>query len=192
MKFQTLFLSYFLFVFSAKSSDGASADTIQFSLAEIVAIAKEKSISARQALTLKETRYWEWMTHKSNYHPQLALTGVLPAYNKSFTQVTQPNGTIDFLPVHNNNSALNLSLSQTISATGGTVFGTSQMQRFDDFDRHVTQYNAVPYGLGYVQPLFGFNKLKWDKRINPLKYKESQQEYYEAIEQISIYSAQYF
>jgi outer membrane protein len=167
-------------------------DTLHLTLQEVVAMAKAKSIAARQAATTKETKYWEYRTFKSNYQPQLSLSGNLPAYNKSFIEVQQPDGTILFQSIHNNNSSLNLSFSQSIAATGGTVFGTTQLQRFDDFDRKSKLYNGVPFGIGYSQPLFQFNQLKWEKAIQPLKYNESKQAYIESMEAISIKASGYF
>jgi len=171
---------------------GQASDTFRLSLRDVISLAKEKSIAYRQAVTVRETRYWQWRTYRSNYQPQLSLNGTFPGYSKTFTQVLQPDGTIQFHPIHNNNSNVNLSFSQSIAATGGTVFGTTQLQRFDDFDRHNTLYNGVPYGIGYSQPLWQFNSLKWDNRIEPLKYNESKQAYFEAIEQISITASGYF
>src|SRR5258708_16722837 len=170
----------------------APGDTIRLSLTEVVAMAKEKSIASRQAATVKETKYWQWRTFRSNYQPQLSLSGILPGYSKTFTQVLQPNGTIQFQPVHNDNSSLNLSFSQSIAATGGTIYGTTQMKRFDDFDRKNILYNGVHYGIGYNQPIWQFNSLKWDKRIEPLKYNESKQAYIESMEQVSIIVTGYF
>jgi outer membrane protein len=167
-------------------------DTVKLALNEVVAMAKDRSIASRQAQTVKETKYWQYRTFRSNYQPQLSLQGILPGYNKSFIPVLQPNGTIDFHPVHNNNSSLDLSFSQSIAATGGTVFGTTQLQRFDDFDRKTTLFNGTPYGIGYSQPLFRYNTLKWDQRIEPLKYDESKQEYIESMEEIAIDASTYF
>jgi outer membrane protein len=167
-------------------------DTLMLSLQQVIKMAKERSIASKQAYTTKQTRYWEYLTYKSNYQPQLSLDGVLPGYNKTFTEVQQPDGTILFQSVHNNNSSLNLSFSQSISATGGTVFGTTQLQRFDDFDRNITLYNSVPFGIGYSQPLFSFNNLKWEQKIQPLKYNESRQAFIESMEEIAIKANGYF
>ena len=142
-------------------------DTLRLNLQEVVQLAKNKSIASKQAVTIKETKYWQYKTFRSNYQPQLSLNGVLPGYSKTFTEVIQPDGTVQFQPVHNNNSSLNLSFSQSISATGGTVFGTTQLQRFDDFDRKNTLYNGVPFGIGYAQPLFQFNSCAGIKKLNP-------------------------
>jgi len=185
----------FIFIFIAGYSKiccQSPADTVVLTLQQVVDMAKERSIASKQAITTKETKYWEYRTFRSNYQPQLSLNGILPGYSKSFIEVQQPNGTVLFQPVHNNNSALNLSFSQTISSTGGTIYGTTQLQRFDDFDRKNTLYNSVPFGIGYSQPLWQFNSLRWDKKIEPLKFNESKQAYIEQMEQVAIAANGYF
>ena len=185
----------FIVILSANSTYGLAQthnDTILLTLQEVVDMSKLKSIESKQALTTRETKYWQYRTYRSNYQPQLSLTGVVPGYNKTFTEVQQPDGTILFQSIHNNNSSLNLSFSQSIAATGGTVYGTTQLQRFDDFDRKNTLYNGVPFGIGYSQPLFQFNSLLWDKKIEPLKFNESRQAFIESMEQIAIKATGYF
>src|ERR1044072_3038963 len=149
-----LFVYIIAFSLSGSCLYGRQTDTLILNLPQVVDMAKSRSIASRQAFTTRETRYWQYRTYRSNYQPQLSLNGVLPGYNKSFIEVLQPDGTIQFQSIHNNNSALNLSFSQSIATTGGTVFGTTQLQRFDDFDRKNTLYNNVPFGIGYSQPLF--------------------------------------
>ena len=179
-------------LFFVKGYAVAPNDTLTLSLQEVVEMAKNKSIESKQAVTTKETKYWQYKTFRSNYQPQLSLNGILPGYNKTFTEVVQPDGTIQFQPIHNNNSSLDLSFSQSIAATGATVYGTTQLQRFDDFDRKNTLYNGVPFGVGISQPMFQFNTLRWDKKIEPLKFNESKQAYIESMEQIAIKANGYF
>ena len=167
-------------------------DTLKLSLREVVETAKANSIAAKQAVTVRETKYWEWRTFKSNYQPQLALSGILPGYTKTYAQVLQPNGTILFQPIHNDNSSLTLDFTQSIAATGGTIYGTTELQRFSDFDRDNVLYNGTPYGIGYTQPILQFNRLKWEKKIEPLKFEESKQAYIESQEQIAINVTTYF
>ena len=186
-------LCYILILFlAAKKIAAQSDDTLRLSLQEVVDMAKERSIASKQAITTKETRYWQYRTFRSNYQPQLALNGTLPGYSKTFTEVVQPDGSVQFQSVHNNNSSLNLSFSQSIAATGGTVFGTTQLQRFDDFDRKNKLYNGVPFGIGYSQPLWQYNALRWDRKIEPLKFEESKQAFIESMEQIAITANGYF
>ena len=182
---------YFFFILLG-SLRVSAADTVRLSLRQVVEMAKQNSIAAKQAIATKENKYWQWRTFRSNYQPQLSLSGILPGYSKTSTQVLQPNGTILFQPIHNDNSSLTLDFSQTITATGGTIYGTTQMQRFNDFDRKNVLYNGVPYAIGYSQPLLQYNSLKWDKKIEPLKYNESKQAYIESQEQIAIAVEGYF
>jgi outer membrane protein len=187
-----LYLTIILFTICNAALAYTGGDTVRLSLQQVVEMAKQNSIAAKQAVTLRETKYWQWRTFKSNYQPQLSLSGILPGYSKTTQQVLQPDGTIIFQPVHNDNSSLQLDFSQSITATGGTVYGTTSMQRFYDFDRHNELYNGVPYALGYSQPLFQFNQLRWDKKIEPLKFNESKQAYIESQEKISITVTGYF
>lgn len=180
------------FSFLLVAGAAAAQDTVQLGLRQVVEMAKAGSIAAKRASTVKETKYWEWRTYRSNYQPQLALTGKLPGYSKTFESVRQPNGTVEFKPVHNNNSSLNLAFSQGITATGGKIYGATELQRFDDFERKNTLYNGVPYTIGYAQPLFQFNALKWDKKIEPLKYAESKQQYIADLEVVAVTAAGYF
>ncbi len=184
---------YFTFtLFTAVDAPAQTADSLTLSLPEVVELAKLKSIESKQAITTRETRYWQYRTYRSNYQPQLSLNGTLPGYSKTFAEVQQPDGSIRFQSIRNNNSTLNLSFSQSIAATGGMVYGTTQLQRFDDFDRKNVLYNGVPFGIGYAQPMFQFNPLRWDKKIEPLRYKESKQEYLESMEQIAIRATGYY
>lgn len=91
-----------------------SQPVTRLTLEEVISMAKQQSIAARQAITTRETKYWEWKTFLSNYKPQLVLNGNLPAFTRSFTQVVQPDGTIQFQPIRYNNSSLDLSLFQSV------------------------------------------------------------------------------
>ena len=161
-------------------------NTMRLTLPQVVDMARNQSISARQAATTKETKYWEYRTFQSNYKPQLTLTSNFPAFNRTFQQVIQPDGTVVFQPIRNNNSSVGVSLSQNIARTGGSIYAQTQVQRFDDFDRKNTLYNGTLFAIGISQPLFRFNNFKWEKQIEPLKYNESQQEYLESLERISL------
>jgi outer membrane protein TolC len=159
---------------------------LPLSLQEAVAMAREQSIAAYQADTRRENSFWQWKTFTSDYKPQLRLEGILPNFNRSFVPVTQPNGSIAFQSVSNNSLSATLSLSQQVAATGGTLFISSQLQRFDDLERDFTSYNGNPVFFGFEQPLFGFNALKWNKLIEPIRFRESQQRYVEELENISV------
>ncbi|NEU68561.1 TolC family protein [Spirosoma agri] len=162
------------------------AQTQKLTLSDVIQVAREQSIAGKQAATLKKTNYWKYRTFLADFKPQLSLDGSLPSFTRSFVQVTQPDGTIAFQPVSNNNSILNLSLSQNIALTGGSIYVQHQLQRFDNFLNNSTLYNGIPFAFGLTQPLFRFNQMKWDRRTEPLRYAESNQQYIEALEQVAL------
>lgn len=165
---------------------------VKFKLEEVVEMAKKNSIESLQAATLKENKYWQWRTFRSNYMPQLTLEGWLPDFNRNNIAVTQPDGTIQFRPIANDNSRLNLGIVQNIGLTGAQVSVSSNLLRFRDFDRKETRYNGNPLMIGFKQPLFAFNPLAWDKKTEPLRYEESQKKYTEDMEMVGLNASTMF
>ncbi|WP_299826484.1 TolC family protein [uncultured Pontibacter sp.] len=182
------YLTFFLFVcFQLCCGQSIAQPTQrQLSLQEVITMAQEQSVEARQVETSRENSYWQWRSAKSGYLPQLSLEGTLPDFSRTITPVTQPDGTTAFQPVSINSSDIGVTLSQVIAPTGGRVFVTSLMQRFDDFDRDQTRYNGNPAIIGIEQPLFAYNSLAWAKRIEPLKYEESKKRFVEDKEQLAV------
>ena len=156
-----------------------------YSLEEVIDIAKSNSPAYKAAETRKENRYWQYRVFKSQYVPQLSLQGTIPRFNRSVEPVPQPDGTTDFLPVFRSDSDIRLELQQQVGLTGGTVFINSSLNRFDNFSEDVYSYGGDPLSIGFRQPLFAFNALKWDKKIEPLRYEESKREFVEEFESIS-------
>lgn len=155
-------------------------------LNEVLQLAQAQSVSAKRANTQQRTNVWSYRSFLAQFKPQLSLDGSLPNFTRSYVQVTQPDGNIRFEPVSYNNSILNLSLSQTIAPTGGTIFVQKQLQRFDNFIQNNTLYNGIPFGIGLSQPLFQFNPMRWDRKIQPLLFAEGNQQLIESLEQVSL------
>ncbi|NEM98712.1 TolC family protein [Pontibacter sp. BT327] len=161
-------------------------------LQEVIDLAQQQSAAAKQADVNQESSYWQWRSFKSDYRPQLSLNGTLPDFSRSYMPVIQPDGTTDFKPVTINSSDVGLTLRQLISPTGGSIFVTSLMQRFDDFDRDITRYNGNPAIVGIEQPLFAYNPFAWAKKVEPLRYQESQRQFVEDKETIAVQATQLY
>lgn len=154
-------------------------------LTSVISSALAQSAVAGQAQTTRETSYWQYRTYQAGYRPQLSLQGTVPNFSRLITPVVQPDGTIQFQAVRQNNSTLAVALSQAIGPTGGTLFVTSQAQRFDDFNRTTRLYNNQPVSFGLTQPIGRYNGLRWARKIEPLRYQESQRQYTEQREAIA-------
>ncbi|MDQ6481963.1 TolC family protein [Dyadobacter sp. LHD-138] len=177
------YLYFFLFVLQTHFS---GAQALRLSLTEVVQQAREQSVASKQAVTLKKTNYWKYRSFLADFKPQLSLNGTVPGFTNSYIQVVQPDGTVSFKSVSNNNSTVNLLLNQSVALTGGTIYMQQQMQRFDDFAGNKTSYNGIPFEFGIDQPLFRFNKMKWDRKIEPLKFQEGNQKYIGDLEQVAL------
>ena len=55
----------------------------------------------------------------------------------------------------------------------------------DLFSEHKYSLQTSPIMIGYRQSLFGYNSLKWDRRIEPVRYQEAKKSYVETLELVS-------
>jgi outer membrane protein len=187
----------FAFLFFASSCFAcAQIETnkkLTLSLPQVIEMARTQSPASKMAKNEYENRYWQYRTFKSNYKPQLRLSGTLPELNRSISTVTQNDGRDLFVRRSLANSSLDLSLSQNIAATGSEVFMSSQLQRIDVFDPTSSiSYLANPAVVGIRQPLFMFNQLRWDNKIEPLRFEEAKRKLNEDMEAVSIQANELF
>jgi outer membrane protein len=168
-----------------------SQELMKLSLGEVIDLAKNQSPATKAAKTNYNSRYWQYRLFKSNYLPQLSVNGTLPDYNQSINPITQDNGLNIFVKQSLLTSSMRAALSQNIGLTGGNIFVTSGISRIDllyNPNPSVTpnrSFLANPVLIGISQPVLGFNQLKWDKRIEPLKYEEARKKLNEDLENVS-------
>jgi len=164
----------------------------KYSLDEIIVQVQNESPFALQAETRKENRYWNYRTYIAQYRPQVFLSGQLPNYSRVNQAVQQPDGSFEFRRLNQNLTSLGVGISQPIGFTGGRVFVQSELERFDNFENEVTSYSGNPALIGFFQPLFNFNELKWDREIEPLRYEESLKDYAERLEDIAVTATRFY
>lgn len=181
-----------LFLFGLWLTEGKAQNT--FSLEEVIHRAQSQSPAFKQAETKRENRYWQYRYYRTNYNPQIRLisNNAGSLYNKSFTPVRQPDGSIIYLPLNQFNPGVNFALQQPVAATGGTLSVNSTYNYFKDITDNSSQWNGTVMNVSLYQPIFAFNQLKWDKRVEPIKYEESKRDYAESMEQIANVSVNNF
>ena len=157
-----------------------------YTLGSILKLAEGQSIHRYQADADNEIAQSRWQFHKANLKPGVTLDILAPNFSKTSREIIQQNGSIAFQSVSQNNSSINLGIQQQLKSTGGTLFLSSQLQRFDDFSLDAKQYNGIPFRIGLMQPLFGFNELKWNDRIEPLLVNEADRKYIVDMEDIHL------
>ncbi len=190
---KTFYLFIFLvsFIFSLNFSINAQQ---KLSLLEVIELAKTKSPRSLLASNIKKNRFWQYKTYLSNYNPQLVLTGTLPNLNRSIQAIVLPDGTQAFVNRSFVNNDLQLGITQNLAATGGTFSLSTALSRIDILgtNNNTTSYLSTPIFLSVNQPLFQFNNLLWEKRIQPLIFQESEKKYKEDLEEVSVNTTDFF
>lgn len=174
-----------------KSINASSADTLVLSLKDMKELAQRQSPSAQSARNTFLSAYWNYRYHRANYLPSVTLSST-PYINKEVNKITQSDGTAMFIKQDQFGADLSLKVNQNISWTGGSLFVKSTLNRLDEFQNKTTAYSSQPLVIGYEQSLFGYNSLKWDKRIEPIRYREAKKQYAETLEIISATACNYF
>jgi outer membrane protein TolC len=163
------------------------------SLRDVLDMALKNSPQAKIASTTFKNRFWSYQTFKTNYLPQLRFNATVPDLARSYSRITLNDGTDAFRLRTLSNSNASLSLTQALGITGGTIFLNSDLQRIDIFGNPKTiSYLSTPISVGIMQPIFGFNALKWDKRIEPLRYDEAKRMLNEEMEGVGIRATELF
>ncbi len=157
-------------------------------LNEILELARNQSPDAIMAKHRFRANYWEFRTYVAKYRPSLTLSGTIPEYNRLFEKEFDfSTGQDQYVEKNTNSSSLNLSLSQNIGLTGGSIFMQSGLTRFDVLgDDGSSQYISTPVSIGFIQPISGYNSFKWEKKIEPLKYEEAKKDFLNNIEDVHL------
>lgn len=142
-------------------------------LTEMRQLASKQAIDVLTAKSEAKLAALDMQLLSARLKPRLDLSANLPNYFSSFNETTQPDGTVAFRPVTINNSSISLQATQQLAATGGVLFASTNLQRFDDYENDLKSYKGSPVRIGILQPILGFNRWKWEKRILPLAEKES-------------------
>lgn len=170
-----------------------SQQKIELTLEQTIQLAKEQSYDALIARHTYLGNYWEYRTHLANLRPNVNLNSTLLNYRNSIEKVSTTEGDV-FYYGNQNSSSVNLNVEQAIPFTGGSFFLQSDLERLDDFldvDSPI-DYSSSPFRIGYSQPLFSFNSLKWERKIEPVLFDEAKRSYIETMEDVSIKAINYF
>lgn len=164
------------------------------SMSDVIRLAQENSVSGMTYRNIYLSNYWSYRSYKADNLPSLSLSASLMNFNRSLVSLQDYNtGAISYRTNYNLSNISTLSLSQNITATGGRLQLYSEMQRLDQYrPSHQTTFYVQPINLYYLQPLWGFNSLKWNKKIEPNRYEVAKRQYLENMEQVTLTASEYF
>jgi outer membrane protein len=93
-------------------------------------------------------------------------------YQRSISEVLQSDGSQKFIERNYLNTSLNLTISQVVPFTGGSVSLSSSMNNSRDFNNNITSFSSNWANISYQQTINGFNSYKWSKKLNYLSIKK--------------------
>lgn len=163
-------------------------------LSGAIRIANDSSLTAFRYRNLYLASYWDYRSYLAQKKPSLTLNTTPLSYNRSFVQRYNSELDIDeYREQQNLYSYANASLSQNIPFTGGKLYVDTEIGRLQNFgDNDYTQFSSVPLRVGLSQPILGYNRFKWQRKIEPLKYDIARKNYIQSAEAISLQTVTYF
>jgi len=157
-----------------------------YSLEDIVRMAQEAGLDARSARGNRDQARWEHRSFEAGLWPQVRLTGMVPSFNQSITQVVQPDGTTSFVRQSQRYTSLDLTVAQPVPAVGGELLLSSGLSRLDLLGGVNThQWQAQPMVVGWRQQIFQPRRLVWDGRESAARTLAAEQRYRESMEDIA-------
>lgn len=170
-----------------------SQELKRLTLEDVLKLAEEQSPNALMAKHRFRASYWQYRTFKAEYRPSLTLTGTTPNYSTAYERVW--NSVQNQWEYRSTNVLRNigsLALSQNIGVTGGTIFLNSDLTLENNFEKDERNYITSPISIGFTQPLFRYNNLKWQKKIEPVRYEAAKRTFLSDIEMVHTQAVNYF
>ena len=151
----------------------------KYSLQTIINIAKERSVSIQKAKNELNVYRWQYSNYKAERLPTLTLTLTPFQYSRNIIKrYISDSDRDEYRSQRSLYSYGNLQLTQNVNFTGGTLYAVSELGFLRTFGSTTyNQFSTVPYRIGYSQSLFGYNRFKWDRKIEPLKYETAKRKY---------------
>lgn len=156
--------------------NGSAQNTkMDMTLPQVIEIAQAQSIDAFRNKNMYLASYWQFRYYKAERLPGLSLRTSPIDFNR-FTNKEynfQTNEEEYRLREYFNSDAT-LSLTQNITPTGGQLYLRSGLSMVKNLGGDKSNsYASTPISIGYTQELNGYNRLKWQSKIEPLKYEKA-------------------
>ncbi|MDE6417680.1 MAG: TolC family protein [Duncaniella sp.] len=172
---------------------GGRAVARSITLDEAVILARAQSVDAAVALNELRKSYWSYRTYRADLLPEVNFNATIPSYRKSYSPYQHEDGSYTF--VRNNVMQMSgeISVEQSIWPTGGTLSLNTSIDWLRQLDRGAfNRFMSVPVALTLSQPIFAVNNVKWNRRIEPVRYEEAKANFVSATEKVAMNAVAYF
>jgi len=189
-------LIIFTGIFFASISQDIEAQTVKkvLTLDEVIRLAEDQSPSALMAKHSFRASYWQYRSFKAQYLPSLTLTGTVPDLSNGLDKVyNSQRDQYVYVPKKTISTTSTLSLSQAIGPLGTVISLSSDLTLYKDIEKKLpVNYITNPIAININQPIRRYNTLKWQAKIEPLRYEMAKKNYINSMEEIHMSAVQNF
>lgn len=188
------YIFIFTIAFLTSACVFAQDEIVNLTLDDVIELASQNSIDAFQIKNMYRASYWEYRYFKADRLPSLTLQATPLDFNhyrsKEYNYELNRD---EYVQREYFNSNFNMSLSQNIALTGGNLFLQSELGMVKNLGGSQSDsYQTTPISIGYQQSLNGYNALKWEAKIEPVKFEKAKKELIESREALAIKSVDKF
>lgn len=179
-----------LLIAGSLSFAAKSQEKIKLGLPEVIEIASKQSIDAFRNKNMYLASYWEYRFYKAERLPGISLSTNPFDFNRYYRQEYNFETNQDEYRLREFvNSDLAISATQNVALTGGQLFLRSELGMIKNLNGDQnTSYTSTPLSVGFSQELNGYNELKWQSKIEPLKFDKAKKEFMQDVEDLRIKS----
>jgi len=184
-----------LLLFSAALCFHAAGNETEMHLTldDAIAMARVRSVDAIEALDELRSAYWEWRTFRADQLPELSFKADAPVYARQYSSYMNENGDYSFVGTNTLQATGQLSVTQNIALTGGKISLNSSLDFLRQLDGDKSnRFMTIPVALTLSQPLFGVNSMKWERKIEPVRYAEAKAAFLSATEDVARQTVAYY
>ncbi len=178
-------LAVIIIAFSVFSKLAVAQEIKNLTFEEVIKISEEQSPQALMAKHRYRASYWQFRSYQAQFRPTLILTGTVPAYSSGYNKVYNSNNNeFQYVPKNIITNNGTLSLAQAIGFSGTTISLQSSLLHQYDYEQNAGQFLTSPVSININQPIRQYNTLRWQTKIEPLKYQTAKKTFLSNIEAV--------
>lgn len=173
---------------------GGQNEKITLSLDETIKLASQSSLDAFRYKNMYLASYWQYRYYKADKLPSLSLSTTPLDFNhyrkREYNFQTNEDQYVlrDYV-----NSDMAVQLNQKVGVTGGSLFLSSELGMVKNLGGdQITSYQATPISIGYQQSLNGYNEVRWESKIEPIKFEKAKKTFIQSQENLAMRSTSMF
>ncbi|MDV7394050.1 TolC family protein, partial [Arthrospira platensis SPKY1] len=123
----------------------------------------------------------------ADLRPRVSFNNFGTQYFRAINAITLPDGTLSFPLQQQARLSNELAFTQAIPLTGGSINMSTGLDRVFVFNNGDWRKNwqSQPVNIGFTQPLYAFNPLKWQLKTEPLRQEIGQKTFVQQMEQVA-------